>query len=131
MPTMANITVKKADGTTDITYTALAGSSGESTPAQWRQEDGSLPAALRPTLKTSARQGASGRRTQEALHVRPIVQDIGGVKTQVGTHSVRLIATLDFTDAQANVNEAVSQGINLFDSALMVAAFQEGYAPRG
>jgi hypothetical protein len=128
---MANITVKKADNSTDITFTALAGSSGEGVPALWRHEDGSLPAALRPFMRTSAKNGTNGRRTQEALVVFPIVQEIGGVKTQVGTHSMRLIGTLTFTDAQANVDEAVAQSINLFDSTTMVAAFKEGYAPRG
>lgn len=131
MPTMANITVKKADGTTDIIYTALAGSSGENVAAVWRQEDAGKPAALRPSLKFSAKAGANGRRAMEMLHVRPITRTVDGALVQVGTHTVRVIGTVTFTDTQSEVNEAISQGINLADSALIVAAFQEGYAPRG
>lgn len=135
MPAMANITVKKADGTTDITYTALAGSSGEGVPALWRQEDAGLPAALRPSLRMTAKSGnnaGTGRRTMEALHVRPIVvTNSDGTKAQIGTHTVRVTSVLMFSDAQSNVDEAVAQGINLADSPLIQSAFKEGFAPRG
>jgi hypothetical protein len=42
MPTMASITVKKADGTTDIVYDALAASGGDNSPAAWRQDTGAV-----------------------------------------------------------------------------------------
>lgn len=131
MPSMANITVKKADDTTDITYTALAGSSGEGVPAQWRQEDASMPAAFRPSLKLTAKGGNTGKRTVEALYVRPITQTTDGVTKQIGTHTVRMTGSLAMTDDQSEVNEAVAQAINLFDSAVVVGSFKEGYAPRG
>lgn len=51
MANIANVTVKKADGTTDIVYTAVQGSSGYGSNALWRQEDASVPVALRPVLK--------------------------------------------------------------------------------
>lgn len=35
MPQMANITVKKADGTTDVVYTALTPAGGDNSPARW------------------------------------------------------------------------------------------------
>mgnify|MGYP001089353706 CR=1 FL=1 len=131
MPTMANITVKAADGTTDKVYTALAGSSGEGVAAQWRHEDGSLPTAFRPSFKMTARGSTSGRRITETLHVRPITQVVNGVYSQIGVHTVRTIDTLVMTDATANVNEAVAQGANLNASTLIKQANQEGYAPRG
>lgn len=49
MPTMANITVKKADGTTDIVFDAIAGSGGDTSAARWRQDTGNtvgLPVGL-------------------------------------------------------------------------------------
>lgn len=131
MPVMANITVKKADLTTDITYTALAGSSGEKVPAVWRQEDASLPAALRPSMKQIAKGGNNGKRTVETLYVRPIVQTIGGVATQVGTHTVRTISVCDYNDAQTSIDEAVVQATGLTASVICRNAMKEGYAPRG
>lgn len=51
MSSITNLTVKKADGTTDIVYTAIQPASGDGQFAIWRQEDTSVPQALRPTLK--------------------------------------------------------------------------------
>lgn len=54
MPTMANITVKKFDGTTDIVFDALSGSGGDGSPAVWRQDTGAaagLPVGLRKSFK--------------------------------------------------------------------------------
>lgn len=132
MPSMANITVKKNDGSTDVTYSALAGSSGQDVAALWRNESFVAPAAFRPSLRVVAR-GAqdSGTRTVEALAVFPITQDNSGTKVQVGVHTVRTISKIVITDAQANVDEAVSQGVNLAASALIRSAMKEGFAPRG
>lgn len=54
MPSMASITVKKFDGTTDIVYDALSASGGDSSPAVWRQDTGAaagLPVGLRNLFK--------------------------------------------------------------------------------
>lgn len=51
MASIANITVKKADGTTDIVYTAIQPASGDNQFAIWRQEDATKPQAFRPVLK--------------------------------------------------------------------------------
>lgn len=55
MPSMANIIIKKADGTTDITYTALTPSSGDKVPAQWRVESIGTVAGNRPTFMIQTR----------------------------------------------------------------------------
>lgn len=54
MPQIANITVKKNNGTTDIVFDALSGSGSDSAPAVWRQDTGNtagLPYGLRSALK--------------------------------------------------------------------------------
>lgn len=54
MPTMANLTVKKYDGVTDIVYDALSASGGDGSPAVWRQDTGAvaaLPVGLRKAFK--------------------------------------------------------------------------------
>jgi len=44
MPTMGNIVVKKADGTTDITYSSVVPSAGDTSPAIWQSQTvGSAP----------------------------------------------------------------------------------------
>lgn len=132
MPTMANITVKKNDGTTDITFAALAGSSGEGVPAQWRNESAGGAPAFRPSLKASAKAGAQDKRVLESLAVFPVTRtDTNGNVTQVGVHTVRTIATIMTSDSQTAIDEAVSQGVNLNASTLIKSAMKEGYAPRG
>lgn len=133
MPTMANITVKKNDGTTDIAYTALAGSSGESVPAFWRNETSPNPPAFRPSLKFVAKpvKNGSSVKTMETLYVTPIVKTDEGVTTQVGVHTTRVITSINFSDAQAAIDEHVSQGMNLHAATLIKAAQKEGFAPRG
>lgn len=133
MPTMANITVKKNDGTTDIAYTALAGSSGESVPAFWRNETSTNPPAFRPSLKLVSKPPKNGSsvKTMETLYVTPIVHTDAGVTTQVGVHTTRVISTINFSDSQAQIDEHVTQGMNLHSAALVKSAFKEGFAPRG
>lgn len=50
MPSMANITVKKEDGTTDITYTAMSPSAGDKVPAIWNATSVSGVQGSQPTL---------------------------------------------------------------------------------
>ena len=54
MPSMASITVKKYDGTTDIVFDALSASGGDNSPAVWRQDTGAtagLPVGLRSLFR--------------------------------------------------------------------------------
>lgn len=132
MPTLANITVKKADGTTDVIYTAVAGSAGDNTPAVFRNNSVGTTLAERPTLLISSKD--NGTRTGRRLNVSyswPITTvDGGGNKTvsgrMVGTASV-LIPQNQSADI---IKEQAHQFANLIGSALMKAAFDEGYAPR-
>lgn len=132
MPTMASITVKKNDGTTDVTFAALAGSSGETVPAKWRNDAaGGIP-AYRNQAKLTAKAGSGSKRVSETLVVFPITRtDTNGNVTQVSAHTVRTIATIDYSDSQSGIDEAVSQGVNFAAAALPKTAMKEGYAPRG
>jgi len=55
MPTMANITVKKSDGTTDVTFSALQGSSGDGVAAVWRCESVGTAAGHKPSVTMTSR----------------------------------------------------------------------------
>jgi len=55
MPQIANITVKAANGTTDVVYTAMTPSSGDTTPAFWRAEGSGASASLRATFQLSSK----------------------------------------------------------------------------
>lgn len=58
MPAMASMTVKKVDGTTNVTWDAIQASSGQS-PVVWRNALGTAWAFC-PELRVSSRDGARG-----------------------------------------------------------------------
>lgn len=129
MPQMANITVKKADGTTDIVYSAVMPSSGDKTPAVWRANAVSTIPKHRPVFSILTKD--NGPRT--ARHVSgvfkfPAVSTVGGVETQTATVPLSFEGTLPTTIDAAVVKEAVYQFGNLLVAALVRAQLEEGYA---
>lgn len=134
MPSMASITVKKADGTTDIVYDAVTASGGESSPAVWRQDTGAvagLPVGLRSTFKLSSKwNGPKTARQMIFEIVLPYaVQDS---TTTLYSAKDRIVLTGTATMPQGipstNLNE-VNQALNLLAATLTKSAFQSGYAP--
>lgn len=133
MPTMANITVKKHDGTTDVLYTAILPSSGDRQKAVWRAEAFAASAANRPYLEVSAKPSQDGtQRITEGRFVYPeLVTDS---TTSVVTVRLREIAsfttTIDQRSTDTSVNELVAQFANLLKSTLLQDTMKTGFAPR-
>lgn len=135
MPSMASITVKKADGTTDIVYDALSASGGDSSPAVWRQDTGasaSLPVGLRSLFKLWTQwNGPKTARQMKINFVSPYaVQDS---TTSLYSAKDRVVLDAIITVPQgipaSQINEAVAQAFNLMASTLVKASGQAGYAP--
>lgn len=132
MPQMADITVKKADGTTNIVYSALTPSAGDSVAAQWRSETAGTAAGLRPTLSLSSKW--NGPRTARVLNGHYVYPEVV-TDTTTSTSRVRnripiaLTATIPAEIPQTIVDEAISQATNAFASVLFVASLKSGFAP--
>lgn len=132
MPNMADIVVKKADGTTDITYTALTPSSGDRVPAQWRVEALGTVAGNRPTLVVSSRY--SQDRKARLVEGRVVLPETFTDST-TGIISVRnremfsfnTVVHLDVSDVI--VSELAAQSANLLKSALLQSVIKTGFAP--
>lgn len=129
MPQMADIIVKKADGTTNITFSALTPSSGDKVDAQWRSNSVSTSALYRPRFAMGSQfngpQLARRIRTHfsyPVLHVVSGAQVIDHIRFDVAGILPQRIADLDIT-------EAVHQHGNLLVSSLIRQAFIDGYAP--
>lgn len=135
MPAMANITVKKNDGTTDIVYDALTGAGSDASPAVWRQDTGAtatLPVGLRAILWIkSLWNGPKTARKLPFRYERPYA--VLDTTTSKWSVSDRLIiegtATVPQGMPPAEINEGVSQGCNLLASTLVRSSMQTGYAP--
>jgi hypothetical protein len=134
MPTMASITVKKYDGTTDIVYDALAGSGGDGSPAVWRQDTGAaagLPVGLRKMLKLLTQwNGPKTARQAKFNFVAPYaVQDstttLYAAKDRVVIDG---IATIPQAIPATELQEAIYQACNLLASSLIKQSMTAGYA---
>jgi len=130
MPSLANITVKKNDGTTDITWTGVAASAGDKSPAMWRSQTvGSAP-GFQPVFQMTSRPNGTGtaRRVDVSI-VYPYTTTGTDGKTYLAEKAIftgSMVApqgmpTTDF-------NEAVAQAMNLLASSLVKQCFQAGFA---
>lgn len=132
MPAMANITVKKNDGTTDIVYTVLSPSGGDKVPAIWRSETAGSQASVKPTLKLmTSDNGPSTARVAAAEFVYPyaVTNSTTGVTSVIHRVPFKLSATLPKEVPDATINEAVSQALNCFASVLFKDSLKSGQAP--
>lgn len=122
MPTMANITVKKYDGTTDITYTTLTRSAGDKSPAAWRSESvGSIP-INRPSLSLETRSTADKKaRIVSGVFTYPETftdSTTGQVRISYTIRATfQVVIPSGITDGTAQ--EASAQFGNLLDSPLI------------
>lgn len=129
MPNLANITVKKADGTTDIVYSAISASAGDKSPAMWRANVGSAP-AFNPELRVSSEfNGPRTARRVKASYAYPYT--VTGSDGKV-TVSDRMVGDFTFVIPQSvpsNItDEAAVQLANLIASTLVKEMLKTGYA---
>lgn len=126
MPNMANITVKAANGTTDVVYNALTPSAGDSVSAMWRPNAASTIAGHRPVVQM--RTQFNGPRTARRVHISgkyPVV--VGGAI--VATIPVEYNMTLPTGIEDSAAAEAVHQFNNLLVNILITDSIKAGFAP--
>lgn len=131
MAQATNLTVKKADGTTDVTYTLQIASGGDKAPAVWQDLSASPAPNGRPTLKVEgAWNGSKTARRMTSRYEYPYaVTNPDGSVTIVN----RCLGDRTFIlpqDVPTSVAaEAVVQEANLLATALLTESFWTGYAP--
>lgn len=131
MPQMADITVKKNDGTTNIVYTGVSPSSGDGTPAVWKSQTVGTAPAHQPEFRLSAREAAKGaKRALRGTYFYP----------QIATNSTTTLTSVvdrasgDFNVnipkgmAQGDINEFAAQFGNLVVSSVIQACLKSGYS---
>lgn len=131
MAQATNLTIKKADGQTDVTYTVQIASGGDKSPAVWQELTASAVPSARPTFSVeSAWNGAkTARRVSMRFEYPYQVTDGSGnttiVNRELGT--VTWIQPQDIPDSVAA--EAAAQCANLLATALIKSVMASGYAP--
>lgn len=128
---MGNITVKKNDGTTDVIYTALAPSAGDKTPAYWRNNTVGTAEAHKPELRMSSKPNGDLTTRQVTMHYSYPSTVVGGDgKTTVAYRTnFTLSSSLPQGMPTTEMNEAVSQFLNLCASTLIKDSFKSGFSP--
>jgi hypothetical protein len=131
MAQIANITVKKNDGTTDVVYTAVVPSAGDRTPAIWRNQTVGTAAAHRPefALKSFNSGDNKQRRVQVDAMYPTLATDSQGKVNAVDKVSMTVTFSIPKGMPDVDVNEAVSQLTNVLSSTLSKDSIKSGYAP--
>lgn len=130
MPAMANITVKKNDGTTDITYNVVAASGGDASPALWKVAVGTVPAFRASySMKSEWNGPKTARRLLTEYRYPVTVTDGAGKQSISDTMVLTVTGTVPQGMTDTDINEACSQGLNLLAATLTKDSFKSGYAP--
>lgn len=135
MPTMASLTVKKADNTTDVVYDAISASGGDSSPAVWRQDTGAaatLPTGLRAVFKFLTQWNSPKTARQAKFNfVRPyyVLNSTTSEYSSKDRVVIDGVITLPQNIPQGELNEAVYQACNLLAHALIKQSAALGYSP--
>jgi len=132
MTAMADITIKKSDGTTDITWSAVTASAGDKTPALWRSTSPSGTTGQKPWFSMSGRSNAAGdvRRVDLSGAFPSVYTDSNTGLTQVLSKiPMSLTIAMPQNVSQSDIDEAVYQFFNLVSSSLIKGSTRYGYAP--
>jgi len=132
MTTAADIVVKKADGTTDITWSLLAGSGGDAAPAIWRSNTAAGTVGQRPTFQISSKWNGpkTARRVDMSGSFPSVYTNSNTGQTEVrGTVPFSCSFAVPFDIASTDLAEAAAQLLNLCASTLAKSAVSTGYAP--
>jgi hypothetical protein len=132
MPTAANITIKKDDGTTDVTYSLVAASGGDKSPAIWRNNSATGTPGQRPELRVSSRNNGdnTARRVEIQFTYPSVYTDTATSTTKVGARanfsgSFVMPGTMPDVDAA----EFGAQIGNLIAASLIEDSITLGFAP--
>lgn len=127
MASLANITVKKFDGTTDITYTGVSPQGGSEAPARWASQTVGSAQAHQPDLRVSARERGNVVEIRGTYKYPELQTNTTTSKTSVlrvidGSFNFKYDRAVNATDG----NEAAHQFANLVSSTLIKEIMRTG-----
>lgn len=130
MANIANIVVKKTDGTTDVTFTAIAGAASDGVAATWQNIASSTIRQFRSGLSMRAKMnGTKTARRVDIQAVFPVVRAVNTVDTLIGRIPVDFSVPVPEWATDAEVNEAIDQSINLLASTFLRTQIKSGLSP--
>lgn len=132
MPSMADITVKKADGTTNVTYVAAVPSAGDKSPAKWTLNALSGIQGFRPSLQFQTQDNGPGSMRQARFRYSyplTFTDSTTGLSKLLKSVDAEVVVYLPKELTTDDWNEAYSQFGNLLASTLIRDSVKNGFAP--
>lgn len=133
MAAIADITVKKSDGTTDIVYAAKQPSSGDNVAAIWRSDANAAPyAGLKPVVSLLSKWNGDKtvrRLVGQGKYNSYSTDSTTTISSKLGSIVLDLTASAPQSIPQADIDEAVDQLLNVFASTAFRTALKSGFAP--
>lgn len=131
MPSIANVTVKKNDGVTDIVYTTKSPAAGDTVPAVWRADSIGTAPSHQPEFRLTAREAQ--KNAARALRSTFVYPQIATNSTTTVTSVInKAMASTDWTIPKGmsatDINEFASQYANLLASTLIKSCIKDGYS---
>lgn len=129
MSAQSNVTVKKTDGTTDVTFTGMQGATADE-PAIWQNTASSSFYGNRDALKFRSRE--NGTKTQRWIEIDAsfvVRRTENALEVNKGVIAPRFAIPLPNWATDAEVNEAVDQFINLLASSHIRTHIKGRFAP--
>lgn len=131
MPNMAAVTVKKADNTTNVTYSVISASGGDQSPAIWRDNAFGGTLGQRPELRVKSQSNGTktARRVQGTFTYPQLYTDTTTGLSKVATRangSYDLSVPTDMSDAA--LAEFAAQFGNLMAAQLLRDCHASGYS---
>lgn len=132
MPTMAAITVKKNDGTTDQIWTNVQASGGDKSPAIWRNQSVGPAPSFMPEMRMSSRPNGDGsvRRLEGTIDWKQSALGTDNITRKVNVGLVKFEVVVPQGMPTADLNEFASQASNLLGSTLFKFCVKDGFAPQ-
>lgn len=132
MPTMAAITVKKNDGTTDQIWTNVQASGGDKSPAIWRNQSVGVAPAFQPEMRMSSRPNSDGsvRRIEGQVDWKQSALGTDNITRKVNVGYLKFEVVVPQGMPTADLNEFASQSSNLIGAALFKQSVKDGFAPQ-
>lgn len=129
MPSLSDVTVKKADGTTDITFSGLNPAGGDGIPAIFRSQTVGTVPGFKPEVRVLAK-AKKDERVVRLTARYPNVKTIDGVPTLASQGSkMTLEFQLDESQNQSDIDEASAQFLNFANSTLFIECVRTGFPP--
>lgn len=131
MAALANYTLKKNDGTTDILWTGIQPSSGDGTPAIWKSQTVGNAPAHQPEMRLFGREGNNGgSRVLRLTAFYPSLSTNSTTGLTTAYTRNRFVGewTLDKNSPQTDIDEFVSQLAYMLNGTGFKAYIKSGYS---